>query len=406
MRKILRFSVLGLAVVGAGVGGTVGYSTWAWGRSVDVASPPIQADRAPEAVARGAAIFHSTCEVCHRGAGSERASGAPMTDPPAFMGTFYTANLTADRVAGIGSLDDAAIARTIRYGVDRHGHRIPMPSYGMGDADVAAVLGFLRSNDPLFAPDATVAPRTDLSALGKTVIVLTGGATIPARPSRGIPVPERAPTVTYGRYLAHEVYDCAGCHTPGFGVNKTESAELFEGGFEFRDPSGQPSFSKNLTPDATGIAHYERSDMARALRKGVRPDGTVLSAPMPMFRGLTDVDIDALYIYLRSLPARRNEGPGRTPPQTVRSVSTPDPATRFRSLGCIGCHGPAAAHASALARASDKPTPEVARWIRNPERTIPGTPMPTYADLIDEEGALALAEWIKSGGVQKLAAAP
>ncbi len=323
LRKVLRFSMVGLAVVAAGIGGTIGYSAWEWGRPVDLPAPPIEADRSPDAVARGAVIFHSTCEACHRGAGSDRASGAPMKDPPEFLGTFHTSNLTADRSAGIGALDDATLARTIRYGIDRHGRRMPMPSYGMGDADVAAVLGFLRSNDPLFTPDPTVAPRTDLSALGKTVIVLTGGAKIPDRPTRGIPVPEKAATVAYGRYLAHEVYDCAGCHSPGFAADKGEGPERFEGGFEFRDPSGHAVFSKNLTPDETGIAHYDRGDMSRALREGVRPDGTAISAPMPIFRGLTDVDVDALDVYLRSVPARRNDGPGRTPPRGTRVVSAP-----------------------------------------------------------------------------------
>jgi hypothetical protein len=69
----------------------------------------------------------------------------------------------------------------------------------------------------------------------------------------------------------------------------------------------------------------------------------------------------------------------------------------------VSCHGPGAPHANALARAVDKPAVDLARCIRNPERTIPGTPMPTYAELIDEASALELATWIRSGGAQRLA---
>ncbi len=121
---------------------------------MNVPLPPLQADRSPAGVARGAAIFHSTCEVCHRAPGSERVSGAPVTDAPTFLGSFHAANLTAHPTAGIGKYSDAELARLVRYGVNRQGHRSLMPTYAMGDADVSALLGFLRSDDPLFRDDA------------------------------------------------------------------------------------------------------------------------------------------------------------------------------------------------------------------------------------------------------------
>lgn len=401
-RRILKVISVSIAAMAILVGAVVGYCSWNWGRTVDAAKPPIHADRSAEAVARGAAIFHSTCEACHRGAGGERAMGAPLTEIPEFLGTFHSANLTSHPTAGIGALDDETIARVIRFGIDRDGKRIFMPTYGMGDADVAAVLGFLRSSDPLFASDATVPPRSKLSALGRTIFTLTGGSRLPARATQGIAVPPKAATIAYGRYLAHDVYDCVGCHTPGFAADKSTGPDAFTGGFEFRDPSGHSVVAKNLTPDETGIAHYSANDLRRALRQGARPDGTILSAPMPLFRGLEDVEIDALYNYLRSLQARPAEAGARTP-KAAPVVSAHGPAERFRTLGCVGCHGRGAAHASALTRAVSKPAPELARWIRNPERTIPGTSMPTYAELLDEGAALELAEWIKSGGPQTLA---
>ncbi len=406
--RILVWSLRVLAALVAVAGAVVLYSVITWDRAVDAPRPPIHADRSPAAIARGAAIFHSTCEVCHRATGSERASGAPVTDAPAFLGTFHAANLTADPTAGIGALSDEDIARQIRFGVGRDGHRRLMPTYAMGDGDIAAVLGFLRSDDPLFRPDPAPAPPSRLSVAGKTLLVLTGSSALPDLPAQGVPVPEKADTVAYGQYLAKDVFDCVGCHTPGFSASKASSPEAFSGGFEFRDPSGKPVPSRNLTPDETGIAHYSREDLARALRRGQRPDGSVLSAPMPMFRGLDDVDVSALYTYLRSLPPRRNDGEGRTPrpsaEATAARAKAATPAERFHSLGCVGCHGAGAAHARALVKAQDRPAEDLARWIRNPERFVPGTPMPTYEDLLDEPGALELAAWIKGGGPGALSA--
>jgi mono/diheme cytochrome c family protein len=402
--KILKLIAALIVLLGVALAAFVAYAGRRWDAPVDAPLPPLQADRSPAGVARGAAIFHSTCEVCHRAPGSERVSGAPVTDAPAFLGSFHAANLTAHATAGIGKYSDAELARLVRYGVNRHGHRSLMPTYAMGDADVRALLGFLRSDDPLFRADATVAPPSRLSALGKAVLVLSGTAEIPERPASGVPVPPKAATKEYGRYLAVAVFDCIGCHSPGFGSKEPDAEDAFVGGFEFQDPSGRPVISRNLTPHETGLAHYSRDDLGRALRSGLRPDGTVLSAPMPLFRGLEDVEIDALHAYLKSLPARPAEGDARTP--ALRSASTPKPASpaeRFTSLGCVACHGKGAHHEGALARVAEKTPLELARWIRNPELTLPGTPMPSYASILDEASALELATWVRDGGSKGLA---
>jgi mono/diheme cytochrome c family protein len=404
-RKIIK-TIAGFALIlGIAIAAFVVYAGWRWDAAADAPLPPLQADRSPAGLARGAAIFHSTCEVCHRAPGSERVSGAPVTDAPAFLGSFHAANITAHPTAGIGSYRDAELARLVRYGVNRHGHRTLMPTYAMGDADVAALLGFLRSDDPLFRADATVPPRSRLSALGKAVLVLSGMAEVPDRPALGIPVPAKQATPEYGRYLAVAVFDCIGCHSPGFGAKQPDAEDAFVGGFEFQDPSGHPVVSRNLTPHETGIAHYSRDDLARALKSGLRPDGSVLSAPMPLFRGLEDVEIDALYAYLRSLPARPAEGGARTPGRRPSSApKAASPAERFSSLGCAACHGKGAHHEGALARVAEKTPLELARWIRNPELTLPGTPMPSYASVLDEASALELATWVRDGGPKQLAA--
>jgi len=285
--------------------GFVAYAGRTWDGAVVAPRPPTRADRSPAAVARGAAIFHSTCELCHREADSPRASGAADREAPAFLGQLHAPNLTSDPVHGIGAVTDEDIARMIRYGVTRGGRRGVMPTYGMGDADIAAVLAFLRSDDPLFRPDPRPSPPTVLSTLGKAVFVASGMGTLPDRRAEGVAVPERTDSVAYGRYLAHDVLDCVGCHTPGYSPSKGQGPDAFTGGFEFERPNGGTVVSANLTPDgATGLGNFSREDFAQAVRFGLRPDGSILSAPMPTFRALDDVDVDALFTYLRSLPAR------------------------------------------------------------------------------------------------------
>ncbi|MFP2956994.1 c-type cytochrome, partial [Myxococcus sp. 1LA] len=281
--------------------------------------PPIRADLSPAALERGAAIFHASCESCHRGGDAETASGAPLRELPSYMGRFYAANLTAHAEAGIGGLTDEELARAIRYAVSRDGRLMVMPSYGMGDADLAAVLGFMRSGHPLFTPDPVPAPASKFSFFGGIGFRFITGNEPVERPASGIPVPAKAATREYGHYMAHDVYDCASCHTDGFSPRKTEGDDVFAGGMAFVDPEGRKVHSSNITFHETGLAHWTLEDFTRAVRDGLAPDGTVLRSPMPRFRGMDAVEARALYDYLRSVPPRENAVKGARPRLTATS---------------------------------------------------------------------------------------
>ncbi|MFT3922184.1 MAG: c-type cytochrome [Myxococcales bacterium] len=398
LRKVFRIvaSVLGLVCLAlAGVFVAAAYQA---GRTHDLPFPDIRADASPEGIARGAAIFHASCEVCHRPAFATRASGALMAEVPAWLGRFYAANLTSDPQAGIGKLDDGAIARMVRFGVNRDGHLGPMPTYGMSDADLAAVIGFLRTDDALFAPDPRPAPRSELSLAGKAALFAAGMLSPAERPSSGIQAPAPAASVAYGRYLADSVYQCGDCHTAGMDPDKLSGPDAYAGGADMVDAEGHAVYSPNLTKDpSTGIGRWTRDEFVRALREGIRPDGTAVGYPMPRFRGAREEELDALFLYLRSLPAKVNEVPGRVAKAASRAKGTArGPAAKFQELGCSGCHGAGARYHEKLAQAAGKDVAEVARWIRNPEAFLPGTPMPTYANVLDDAGALELAGWIVS----------
>lgn len=428
MRRQLLSTVYGTLLVGTALlSGCASVSKTAY--------PPLQADVSAEALARGESLFRGTCEGCHRGPDAQRVTGAPMKDAPAWLGSLYAANLTSHPTAGIGAAKDEELARVIRYGVSRDGRAIPMPASVMGDKDLAAVLGFMRSQHPLFEADATVAPRTQFSFLGGLAWGMV--SKVPDHPASGIPVPAKGPTLEYGRYMA-QVFDCAGCHTNSFEPKDAEGPKGFSGGREFVGADGKPIHSSNITFDATGLQGWSLEDFTRAVRDGLAP-GAIVRYPMPRYRGADDVDMTALYEYLRSLPPRRNEVPGARPRSaseaaapsaqvTPASVSTlavepgmpvrtsaaaqlatfvlaqaepkkdVDPAALFARLGCTLCHAPGARYHERILKAAGKPEQELARWIRNPEKYAPGTTMPTYASIIDEPTALALAKWIKAGG--------
>ena len=96
--------------------------------------------------------------------------------------------------------------------------------------------------------------------------------------------------VARGRYLS--AVSCEPCH----------GADL-SGGRELALPSVR-SWAANVTRDtARGIGSWTAGQVEEALRRGVRPDGRVLRAPMPLYEGLSDEDELALIAYLGTVPA-------------------------------------------------------------------------------------------------------
>lgn len=87
--------------------------------------------------------------------------------------------------------------------------------------------------------------------------------------------------------------DCQACHT------QTGGGERFAGGYSIATPVGV-IYTTNITPDKeTGIGRYSEAQFARAVREGIRADGTPLYPAMPYtsYVKLNDEDIHALYAY-------------------------------------------------------------------------------------------------------------
>ena len=119
--------------------------------------------------------------------------------------------------------------------------------------------------------------------------------------------------VVRGKYLVN-LGLCTDCHTPGYFFGKPDDAR-FLGGSEvgFEIPGLGVFHGPNLTPDKdTGLGTWSEADIVRLLRTGVRPDGRELAPIMPWkaFSKLTDADMLAIAVYLKSLPAVPNKVPG------------------------------------------------------------------------------------------------
>jgi mono/diheme cytochrome c family protein len=104
-----------------------------------------------------------------------------------------------------------------------------------------------------------------------------------------------------GSYLMNGIVACGNCH-----IQREKGKPLLDrglsGGMVF-DEAPFKAYAPNITPDPeTGIGKWTDAQLARAIREGIRPDGSVIGPPMPImfYRGISDDDLAAIVAYLRA----------------------------------------------------------------------------------------------------------
>lgn len=271
---------------------------------------PAEPVTASGAVARGEYIVRSVavCGGCH--AAGEKNPDGPLSGGHEFrnwrIGTARASNLTADEETGLGRWTDAEIVRALRNGVSRDGRLLaPVMPYEwfheMSDDDAFAVARYLKTLPPVRS-EVKQSPNL-IFRLGRTFL-------LKPKPALSASVPPRAATAEYGAYLTQHVGLCAECHTPRTGLlQKPDRGRLLAG--VPKPPESFPAQPSNLTPDPdTGIGRWSEADFIQTIRTGKNPAGKPLHPimPWPALKRMTDDDLRAMYLYLRTLPPLRTAG--------------------------------------------------------------------------------------------------
>ena len=299
MRRALRLLGVLLLVVTLALAGLLAYGQFTFKRRhKGLIVREIPPNRSAAALARGEYLVRSVaeCGECHSPEG--RLGGDPnaplsgasrQLDLGFFSAALSSPNLTPDVETGLGSWTDGEIARAIREGLDKNGIELAgMPSAfyrGMSDADVSAVIGYLRSLPPV----RNVVASVSLNLFAKATYALdTFRRREPEEPSSTAQRTTTPGTIEHGEYMLR-LAGCQSCH----GVNLAGGAQLFA-------EEGAP-IPANLTP-ASDLIRWLEIDFIRAVRQGIRPDGGRLAQAMPR-KQLSDGDLKAILLYLHSLPA-------------------------------------------------------------------------------------------------------
>jgi mono/diheme cytochrome c family protein len=216
-------------------------------------------------------------------------------------------NITPDKKTGAGTWGDAQFEQAIRHGIGHDGRELldfmPYAFFkSMTDEDVASVIVYIRSLPAV----RNRLPKRNLPFPVKVNL----------HPEMEPPLtPDASEQVKHGWYLVL-MAQCNDCHTPNDEHGNPRTDMMFGGGARMKGPWGDV-VTPNITPDPSGISHYDEVMFIKMIRTG-RASGGVrqLNSFMPYsyFRNMTDEDLKAIFAYLRTVKPVRHHVDNSEPP--------------------------------------------------------------------------------------------
>jgi mono/diheme cytochrome c family protein len=345
----------------------------------------------------------SDCVACHTVPGTTRnfAGGRAIETP---FGDIVSANITPDMATGIGSWTDKQFEDAVRKGIRPDGSRLypamPYPNYTkLSHDDVMAIRAYLRTVK-------AVKNKVDRSTLPFPFNIRSGMRAWNAlffNEGEYKPDPNKSAEWNRGAYLVQGPGHCGACHTPKNVAGADKTSEAFQGA------QLQGWFAPNITnDDLKGLGAWSVDDVATYLKTGHNriTAATGIMAEEINFASskMTDSDLKAIAIYLKSLPGDR---------ERHDTLAADDPAMKaghaiYRDQ-CAACHMidgkgvphlfPSLADASVL-RSRDPRT--AIRLVLRGARTVatkgePTAPgMPSYAHMLKDDEIAAVLTYARN----------
>ncbi|MBR8161944.1 cytochrome c [Burkholderia vietnamiensis] len=281
------------------------------------------------------------CIACHTKP-SERlfAGGRAMPTP---FGTLYSPNITPDVETGIGQWSADEFYAMMHTGRSRDGSILyPAMPYGaytkVTREDSDAIFAYLKSVPPVRQPNRPHEMRFPYNNRQ----LLLGWRTLYFREGEYKPDPTKSVEWNRGAYLVQGLGHCSMCHTAINALGGSSESKAFEGGLIPMQDWYAPSLTSNRE---AGLGEWSIDEIADLLQKGISRRGAVYG-PMAevvydSLQYLSDDDVRAMAVYLKSLPQHSGEGAAAA----TSSMSRDERNLLFR-LGskiydaqCAVCHG-------------------------------------------------------------------
>lgn len=290
-KKVLKIAgvLVGVAVLSAA--SYAAYAVHAFDSSMakvySLPLPQVARSSDPAVLARGKHLAESiggcASKDCH---GNDLGGGNPLDMGP--LGTLQGPNVTAS----LKDYSDGELARLLLSGVKRDGRSVQFMDVKefnwWSEADLAALISYLRSVPPVDKPSGPMQLGVVAKILDRQDMLPLDIARRVAHVPRDVG-PAPAPTKEYGAYV---IRICKGCHGDGLSGGAIPGA-----------PPSMP-VPKNLTLHETGLKGWSYADFNKLLTEGVTKGGAKLDPFMPLdlLKNMTDVEKQAMWAYLESLP--------------------------------------------------------------------------------------------------------
>jgi mono/diheme cytochrome c family protein len=280
------------------------------------------------------------CIACHTVPGAKIFSGNRAMPTP--FGTLYAPNITPDRATGIGAWSAQQFYDMLHTGRSPKGYLLypamPFASYTkVTRADSDAIFAYLRSVPAVRQPSR----EHELRFPYNNRALLIGWRTLYF--NEGEYQPDRAKPADWNRgaYLVQGLGHCAMCHTPINALGGSSQEKAFQGGLIPMQNWYAPALTSNRE---AGLGDWALQDIVDLLQKGVSHRGTVYG-PMAevtynSLQHMSDEDVRAMAVYLKSLPADRGPAsdPDEAPARADINQAFSD-GKRIYGQRCATCHG-------------------------------------------------------------------
>lgn len=351
------------------------------------------------------------CVSCHTSPGGPAFAGGLGFETP--FGKLYSSNITSDPDTGIGKWSIEEFGRALREGVRPDGEHLypafPYTAYSrISDDDVLALYAYFKVIKPVkFTPPANQMsfPFNQRWTLGVWKAMYFDAARFEPDPSQSEPW-------NRGAYLVEGLAHCSACHSPRNALGAELSDSSMTGG-EYNDRVGsgeiRPWSAPNLTDVPNGLASWSVEDLVGYFTTGrtafTETHGPMNEVILNSTRHLSEPDVTAMAVYLKSLPGNRGDISEAANADVLKEGAT------LYDLHCGTCHQPTGLGGSsedAGARLAGNPTVQA----NNPASLInvilygphlaklPGSKrwkdMPAFGEKLADDEVAAIASYIRS----------
>ena len=308
------------------------------------------------------------CIACHSAVGGKPFAGGLGIESP--LGTIYSTNITPDKETGIGNYTLEDFDRALRQGKAKDGHSLypamPYTAYAnVTPEDINAMyVYFMHGVEPvkeankdtdimwplsmrwplgiwrwMFAPDPVSGDHD-----GGTSRAPVAARSTPASASAS----GQQDALLRGKYLVEGLGHCSSCHTPrGFALQEKAISE--SDGKAFLSGAVIDNWlAKNLRGDTVdGLGTWTKEDIVAFLKSGRNSHAAAFGGMAQVVQDstqyLTDDDLHAIAVYLKSLPPANEKAttPLAANPATEQALRVgsdkSDGAMAFLN-NCAACH--------------------------------------------------------------------